>query len=134
MVVNFSKHRKTLWVDRETAIRSIEPNPARVVKKALLAPVPVSSEDVRAYPSVSIHAEVPTQKSKKSSKSKGKEVAPPTSKTKRSREVSEVEASRKKTSQGPLQVTATESEGTMVLIAHTPENHSRVAQNQGRSC
>lgn len=98
MVVNFSKHCEAPRVDRETAIRSIEPNPARAVEKALLAPVPISSEDTRTNPFVSIPVEVPTQKSNKSSKSKGKEVAPPTSKTKRAREVSEVEASRKKTS------------------------------------
>lgn len=98
MAINFSKCCKTLRVDREIAIRSIEPKPAKVVEKASLAPVPVSSEEAVTNPSVSIPAEVPSKKSKKTNKSKGKEVAPPTLKTKRVREINKVEVPKKKTS------------------------------------
>lgn len=51
---------------------------------------------------------------------KEKEVVPPTLKTKRNREVGKVEAPRKKASQAPIQTAAPKSEGTMVLVAHTP--------------
>lgn len=121
MAMNFLKRREALQVEREIAIRSIEPDPTKLVEKALLAPVPISSEEAGTNPSASVLVEVQPQKSKRISILKEKEVVPPIQKTKRIQEVSKAKVPRKKTLQAPVQATATESEGTMTLGAHTFE-------------
>lgn len=116
-----AQHREALRLEMEAAIRNSEPNPTRAVERASLAVVPASSEDTTTTPSTSMLAEIPPTKSKKSEKSKGKDVVPSTPKMKGAREVSEIDVPRKKSSQGSRQATATEFEETLVLVVHTLE-------------
>lgn len=112
-----AQHREALRLEMEAAIRNSEPNPTRAVERASLAIVPASSEDTTTTPSTSMLAEIPPTKSKKSEKSKGKDVVPSTPKMKGAREVSEIEVPRKKSSQGSRQATATEFEGHWSLLS-----------------
>lgn len=98
MVVNFSKCRDSLILDKELAISNMELNPAHAVEKASLAATPVSLEDACATPSVDIFTEMPSTQSKKFDNSKGKSVVSSTLKLKRTYKVNEAEGPRKKSS------------------------------------
>lgn len=116
MASNFFKRHDALRVDRETTISNIDPNPAHAVEKTSLVAAPISSGDATATLSIDVSTEVPPTQSKKFDKSKEKNVASLTSKTKRVREATEVEGLWKKSSQGSRLATITEFEEIMALV------------------
>lgn len=120
-------------MDREIAINNIVLNPAHAVDKASLTTTPASSgDDTTTTLSVDALAEVPLVQSKKSDKTKGKNVASSTSKAKRAHEGTEVKGPRKKSSQGPPLATVTKFEETIALVIHTPES-SKVSRESSQS-
>lgn len=126
MAANFSKRRDALKLDRESTINNIELNPAHAVEKTSLAVTLVSLGDVAATPSANVSEEMPPTQSNKSDKSKGKNVVSSNPKTKRTREVNEVEVPRNKSSQGFCLATVVESEEIMAIVVRTL-NSSRLS-------
>lgn len=126
MAANFSKRRDALKLDRESTINNIELNPAHAVEKTSLAVTLVSLGDVAATPSANVSEEMPPTQSKKFDNSKGKNVVSSNPKTKRTREVNEVEVPRNKSSQGFCLATVVEYEEIMALVVRTL-NSSRLS-------
>lgn len=126
MAANFSKRRDALKLDRESTINNIELNPAHAVEKTSLAVTLVSLGDVAATPSANVSEEMPPTQSKIFDNSKGKNVVSSNPKTKRTREVNEVEVPRNKSSQGFCLATVVEYEEIMALVVRTL-NSSRLS-------
>lgn len=116
MADNFAQCREAARLAHEATVRNVESNPTRTVEWSSIAVAATSSEDTNTIPSLNIPAGRYPFASKSSDKSKGKDFAPPAPKTKRTRQRSEVEAPRKKTSQIPRPASILESDEIMALV------------------
>lgn len=97
-------------------MRNVESNPVRAVERSSIAATTVSWEDTTAISSPTVPLGRSLQRSKFAKKSKSRDSAPPSPKSKRSREGDEAEAPRKRTSQTSHPASAPKPDNTLALV------------------
>lgn len=119
MAGGFAQRREAQRLARKAAIRNIESNPARNVERSTILAVVATSEDTGSTPPPATPMGKSPQRAKPAEKSKSKDFAAPTSRSKQSHEGEETEPQRKKSSQPLLLSSTPEFENVLALVEQT---------------